>query len=474
MIGLTRRMLQGFDSLKARAEWRSVQLLGLGGGLLGFVGDFVQPAFDGHSPLRGPLGWMVLAGLLATAIAWWIYRHRERAASGITPTRHCARVLLASGTVTGVLLLVLVVNVVVNAPRGVAAEVITPVAQLQADLFAEQLESIGYDVTAIKQSVLRQEETLSRVAESMDLSVALARLDRAKQAQDGSRQGQVEAIESLIARGHEYSGANLSGVSFEGAQLAGGIFDMAVLHAVDLSHVKAEGANFSGSGLRFASLEGAEFSGADFSGSYAPLVLANDAKFVGANLSDANFFAADFRGADFRNASLVGAAVVFADLRGARFDGADLTGTYLTGSLLEGASFEGAVIDETDVSGALIDLEAVSASQRAGLCRRGYSGGVEWRVDLLERWPSDKFSTGFEFEQHYTKRGYFKGFSVVDTPLCKTPPDRAVGFHADYPGQAGMHLDRSYLGKAGRRGKFIQRADDRMEMLKQAYDASRP
>lgn len=468
MMMLFRRLLQGYEALKDRAGWKSVQLIGVGGGLLGFIGDFIQPAFEELNPLKGPLGWMVLAGLATTAATWWIYRHLMRAMKGAASNRNCARALLASGTVTGVLLLVLTINVAVNSPRGVAAEVITPVAQLQAELLGEQLENIGYDVAAIKRSVERQEETLSRVAESMDLSVALATLDRAREAQDGSSQGQVDAIQSLIARGYKYSGANLSGVSFRGATLSGAVFDKAVLHAVDLSGTKSDGANFSGSGLRFASLEKADFTRADLSGSYAPFVLGRDANFASANLSHANFFAADLRGADFRDAKLVGAALVFADLRDARFDGADLTGAYLTGSVLEGASFEDAVVEQTDISGAILDPAGFSEGQRSGLCQRDYRDGVEWRVDLMERWTSDRFSTGFEFEQLYTPPGYFKDFSIADTPPCDTPPDQAVGFDAAYPGQAGMHLDRSYLDKADRRTLFIQRATVQLEMLMQA------
>lgn len=473
MLPIVRRLQQGFETLRTRAGWQSVQLFGLGGGLLGFIGDFLQPVFEG-GPLAGPLGWMLLAGLVVTVGAWWALRRLERAPEKIAPTRRAARTLLASGTVTAVLFIVFIVNVAVQTPRGLAAEVITPVAQLQAELFGKHLESIGYDVAAIKQSVWRQEETLSRVAESMDLSVAMARLDRAREAQDGSIQGQVEAIEALLGRGHEYSGANLSGVSFRGANLGGGAFEKAVLHALDLREVVAEGARLAGSDLMFAALEQGNFTGASFAESYAPFVVAKAALFAEADLSGANFFAADLRGADFRNANLRGAAFVFADLREARFEGADLTGAYLTGSLLVGAQFERAVIAETDVSGARFDVAALSESQQNGLCQRRYEGDVEWRVNLIERWPSDRFSSGYEFEEHYVPRAYFEGFSATDSALCETPPDRAVGFHAAYPAQIGMHLDRSYLEKAGRRTAFVERVGQRLAVLESAYAAASP
>lgn len=473
MVPLVRRLQQSFEALRTRAGWQSVQLFGLGGGLLGFIGDFLQPAFEG-GPLSSPLGWMVLAGLVIILGAWWALRRLEGVPTKTALARRAARTLLASGTVTAVLLIVLVVNLAVQTPRGLAAEVITPVAQLQAELFGRQLESIGYDVAAIKQSVWRQEETLSRVAESMDLSVAMARLDRAREAQDGSIQGQVEAIEALLGRGHQYSGANLSGVSFLGADLSGGVFEKAVLHAVDLRQVVAERARFSGSGLRFATLEQGDFTGAGFAEAYAPFVVANAALFAEADLSGANFFAGTFQGADFRNANLRGAAFAFADLRESRFEGADLTGAYLTGALLEGAQFDRAVMAETDVSGARFDLSAFSQSQRSGLCQRRYERVVEWRVDLLERWPSDRFSSGYEFEEHYVPRAYFEGFSAADRPLCETPPDRAAGFHAAYPGQISMHLDRSYLGKAGRRTAFVERVGQRLAVLQQAYAAASP
>jgi uncharacterized protein YjbI with pentapeptide repeats len=474
MFASLRQMFAALHALKAEAGWKSVQLAAVGGGVLGFIGDFIQPEFQRTSPLWGPLGWLVLAAVVVTASAWWLHRRLQRRPAGFAAARHCARALLAGWTMTAVLLIVLAVNLVVQEPRGVAATVIEPVAKLQAELFGDALKSIGEDVAAIERSLQHQEKTLSHVAESMDLSVALSLLDRASAARDGSRQGQVKAIESLLARGYEYAGADFSGVAFQGANLSGGVFRKAKLHAVELGKVDARGANFSGSGLRFGNLEAADFSGADLSASYSPFVYARGAVFRGANLSPTNLFGSDLRDTNLRDAKLRGAALAFADLRGARLDGADLTGAYLIGALLEGASLDDVTFDMTDVSGAVLDIARLSASQKRGLCQRSNNDVVGWRIDLIEKWPSNKYSTGFQFEQLYTRGAAFRGFARKELASCDGPPDRAIGFDAAYPAQQSMHLDRAYLAKAGRQRRLVERVNAHAALIAEARNAGDP
>ena len=454
--------------LKFRAGWQSMRFAAYGAGALGFFGDFFQPYFEGKDPFTGPLAWIFLlvfpASLAVTAVFW----HSCKQSQSARRVRYSARFVLLGWTSTSVVLVVIAVNFLMNEPRGIAASIFTPVGKIQAELFEKELREIGYDVAAIKQSVKRQEETLSQVADTMNLSVALAIIDRAKAAKDGSHQGQVRAIENLLARGHEYSSSDLSGISFAGANLTNGVFAKAKLHAVDLSRVIASRADLSGSGMRFARLEHGNFSEAKISGSYAPFVSGQSGNFQRTNLSRSNFFGSNFRGADFRHANLQHAAFTFADLRDAKFDGADLTGTLLIGSLLDGASFAGALFSDTDVKGTSLDLSHLSAAQRKSVCQHSNEASVRWRVDLIKKWPSNKYSTGYEFERLRTRHRYFQVFSQNKLARCRTAPDRAVGYHAGYPGSASLHLDRAYLNKGNREKQFLERVDKQSDLIAQA------
>lgn len=310
---------------------------------------------------------------------------------------------------------------------------------------------------------------------AVDVAALQAVLDRAVEKRDGAMQGQVDAIEALIQRGYTFDNADLAGISLEGADLSGGVFTGALLQAADLTGVSARGTNMQGTDLRFARLVQGRFAEALLSGSYAPFIWGQEADFEGADLRQGNFFAADLRGASFRDADLRGAALAFADLRGATFDGANLTGAYLAGSILDGATFENATVDNTEFTGATAAAFALTARQRAGACRHeprldgvGTGGLLPWRVDLMERWASNKYSTGYEFDDILHSSWLLPGFSQMALPRCTSTPDAPPRYDAGgSPATRTIALDRSYLSKARRYPAFRQRVSSHLELLKE-------
>jgi len=314
------------------------------------------------------------------------------------------------------------------------------------------------------QAVSKRNDVFMRsVNSNMDLTVALSLLDRAQQSRDGSDQGQIDAIESLLARGHNYDNSDLSGISFRGAHLAKANFKGARLHFVNLTSVKAEGADFSDTGLRFARLDEGNFEGASLSQSYSPFLWGEKAIFNKANLSGANFFSADLRNASFRGANLKNTSFAFADLRGAHFDDADLTGAYFIGAVLDGAIFTGATIADTDFNAAAADNIKLTSNQLLGICR--HESALKWFVKVLEQWPSNKYSTGLEYETIVDSQ---YEWSIENKSLPLRPAAtaaKAAGFDAQFPAEQQFHLDRSYVEKAGRYEAVHDRVETHVRFL---------
>lgn len=334
------------------------------------------------------------------------------------------------------------------------------------------------DIMRITEAYFERDAPPAQTLSKLDLTTALSLLDRAIETKDGSMQGQVQALESLLARGYEYNDADLRFLSLRGANLSGGVFKGARLYGSDLRDTQMQGADFSYAVLSFTRLDEVQAPGVILYNVYAPFLWAGNANFEGANLSRANFFSADLRGANFRNADLRGAA--FADLRGATFDGADLTGAYLPGAVLDSATFAGATIDNTEFTGAVADKFLLSPRQLQGVCRhttqvsRGpmISGSLlDYSVMLTERWPSNRFSSGLEFDDIYDgrsdMRAAFRSFSGKSLTLCTADVEGPRGHDSRFLGHETLVFDREYLLIAGRREAFRKRIYDHVTILQE-------
>lgn len=322
----------------------------------------------------------------------------------------------------------------------------------------------------------------SAPAPQMDLATSQFILDRARKSRDGSMQGQGEALKFLLDQGHTFVSSDFVGIALAETNIAGGTFSGAQFDGANLQGIEAAKANFQEADFRFAETAGAGFQGANLKRSYAPFVDGSTEEkrtnFEDADLNEANFRGADLRNANFRNASLRGTALAFADVRRANFDGADLTGAYLTGAVLDGATFVNATFENTGFLGASISDVSLTERQRKGACRHENMhvisrGDLPWRIDLMERWPSTRYSTGYEYEVLVRSRKILKGFGDRSLPLCMTAPDRPPDYHAKYLGEHTIGLDRSLIAVAGRRGNYRKRVDAQAQFLERTLSHTR-
>lgn len=139
----------------------------------------------------------------------------------------------------------------------------------------------------------------------------------------------------------KFNDANLSGANLEGADLREAFFNRAILKRANLEEAFLRHAL-----LKKANLEEANLEGADLLWAKLP-----EANLSGANLIGVKLYDADLSGAFLRNANLVGANLEEANLRDADLKGAVLDGVNLKRAKLDGANLEGA--DLSGVKGLL-------------------------------------------------------------------------------------------------------------------------
>ena len=177
----------------------------------------------------------------------------------------------------------------------------------------------------------------------------------------------------FAAVGPDFSGNDLRGINFQGANLAGADFTGADLRNANLSNANLAGAIFGNTRLTDGDanpviLKGAQLDGATLNFKGTSLRYVN---LSGLNLQGADFTETDLRNANLSNANLAGAIfgnTCLGDSNGNRaiLVGASLDGTVLnftnsvlrfadlSGLNLEGADFTGADLRNTNLSGAIL------------------------------------------------------------------------------------------------------------------------
>jgi uncharacterized protein YjbI with pentapeptide repeats len=450
-------------------------------GVFGFLATALGLAADVGTPWAGLLG-LLCAGSLAIAalslVACAILGRRAPGPATVRLRRMASGLAVYALAALVVFVPLYGLNRIVGG-TGILGETVPAVAAFQEQIDA-RLDRVERALAVLTESVddqteaaRVQTEAVEALGETMTLSVALDIVDRVQSARDGSNQGQAQALATLIGQGFDFAGSDFSGVSFRGAVIDGAEFSQGRLHFADLRGVSARGTSFAGSGLRLVRADAdSDFTGADLSGVYAPLLEAPGARFDGADLMGANFHGADLAGASFRGADLGGAAFVHADLRGADLSDADLTGAHLVGALLDGANLDGATFADTNLLAAVRDPATLTPSQRAGACRHQASPR-DSRMELVERWESDRFSSGYEFDD-LNGDGWVPPGPADDLslPVCTSPVDSAIGFEATFPFYVRFFLDRPYLARAGRREAARDRFDAFRARLAEAREGA--
>ncbi len=483
-------------------------------GKVGSIATVLGLASDIGSPWQDFLSWLITLAAAVAVVALilrWLFWSADGQTGWAGRLRRFATSAAASSSICFVVFALLFqAQLAFSGPGGLVAEQMPAVAELQNRIAArldrlddalavlrgdmsatregigklnvtaeetrQGVESLNQTAEATREGVERLAEKTGKTQsgveslnEQMEFSVALAIIDRVREAQDGSLQGQGRAFAALLAEGYDFVGADFSGVAFRGTDLSGADFSESELNFADFRSAILRDATLAGSYMKLAQADGAsDFAGADLSGVYAPLLDAPGANFDSARLRGSSFYAGNFRGAQFAGADLSGSAFAYADLRDSDLRGANLSGAHLVGALLTGAQLDGAIFDQTNMLAAVLDPVALSAPQRAAACR--HRGSLQYgygRFAMVERWESNKYDSGYEFDDINEYEADFPtpGYDDVSLPVCTSDPASAEGFSAVYPFDEEFRLERTYLEKAGRRNKAEVRFRDFRERL---------
>ena len=301
----------------------------------------------------------------------------------------------------------------------------------------------------------------------MDVQTARAVLDRAVAAKNLSNQGQVEAIETLLADGDTYENADLSGIRLAGANLAGGTFSRAMLTGTDLSESTAKEADFSKANLDFANLNGADLTGANLESAWLEFTDAESTVFTDAQASRVSFLGANLRGADFRNADLRDASFIMADLSGARLDGANLENTLFFATLLEDVTFEDATFSNTEITGSALSEGALTSGQAGGTCTtlEDLAEGPRFQVWFTEEYGSAPDDPVESLLQEWY---YLKPFPTSGLARCAARSENDDGIYWTFRNEL---YDTALISKTGRRSDWVSRIVNHMSMMTATLNA---
>jgi uncharacterized protein YjbI with pentapeptide repeats len=211
-----------------------------------------------------------------------------------------------------------------------------------------------------------------------------SRQDDHRRAQAAERQSLQISVGQRDLSGIDLSGANmkyfyLAGKRMNGANLAKGRLDNAVLHRATFV-----GADLDGAWLRDADLTGARFT---------------DATLDGAHLEDAQLYSSDLRDISLEDAHLESAVLTDArisgDLRGADLENAILDNTALKRANLIGADLRGSWLVDADLRNAyLYGANLRGSEQHPGRTQStlGYARLTGAKYDAKTRWPRTPYA----------------------------------------------------------------------------------
>lgn len=453
-----------------------VRTLKLGGTVtvLGLAGDFMEPIVELKLNWWG-LGLSVLALLIGAIFVRGLFHNRDKAHQDNMVAR------VKGMSVIGIIVfgLVSVLNV---ANGGPVSRQFPEVAALQDRLAGveKKLEETKVIVEEIAETTSQASETLDRIDQRDDLIATLSHLDRVTEAKDLTDRGQVRMIEKLLAGGHNFSGFDLSGVALDGLAVEGANLKSIALSFSRLNEAAIFNSDLSGMSARFAEMRSSKFDGSDLANAKFSFVTADNASFRAVEAIGASFYSIILRGGDLSGADLRGASFQFADLREAHLDNANLRDTVLSGAILAGASLQGARFDNTDVTGTVIDLSALTKAQRAGICVREPLGGqARIGVTVIERIPSQRFSSGIENKRIVDQYTYVHDFVRRGLPICRKGGLSAKWFYEARGVEVhdldfGVAFDTELVGKAGRARALNARIRAHLELMAEFLSENKP
>jgi len=305
---------------------------------------------------------------------------------------------------------------------------------------------------------------------TIDINNAPQLLDRALKTRNGSKQGQIEALEFLLKSGYEFNNTNFDGVNLKAihlpkANLRESSFDFSLLDGS-----KFEEADLSQSTLNFATATKLVLDNGKLFNARASFLEARNASFKGADLSYSVFFGCDFSNADFTGAILEGTVFSLCTLNGAIFDKSDLTHSWLYGSILDKASFKGALVKNTDIGGSVV-LNGVfpfEEEQKKNLCRNlnyynARDNRANFRFDVVEEDVRTEMGGG-RFDMIMEERRLFRNFGGTTFNDCAIVPgleDRKFQFN-----EARIRKTNEFLDIKSRRFYLRKKVKEHLNLLK--------
>ncbi len=202
-----------------------------------------------------------------------------------------------------------------------------------------------------------------KLVEGINLSTAMQTLDRAMAARDGSNQGQVKAIETLLQNGHTYNNTNFMGIALENARLTNTSFNSCDFRTCNLKKTTFKGSKVNKANLGFANLRDANFNKCISTSTKYHYVQGSNSTFQNANLTNSSFFLSDLSKVNFSRANLTNAAFAFCDLTNANFENAIVKNTIFFNCILNKASFSNADVENINITGSVSNSVVFSGSQ---------------------------------------------------------------------------------------------------------------
>ncbi len=445
--------------LRSDAGWRSRRLAPLVVTALGLASDFLSPWFDILSKLLPAAIIIMIAGLW-----FWLRAYRQ---GEVAP--RSASIALYGLVSTGILAPIFSLNVLAGGDKGLMATVF-PFAEDAQIVVAERLDRIELALNVLNGKMDVQTVAIENVKQTMERSLAVEVLNMAMERRNGSRQGQVEALQSLLGHGYDFIESDFSGISFRGGQFDHGIFSGGDKILADFRQASFTYANLEGSNLAFSNLRETDFSKANLDMVRAEFSDARNADFSEADVRNANFYGADLRNADLSKAELSSTSLAYADLRGANLRQANLAGAYLTGALLdENTDLTGATFDNTNMLSVIAERDYFSHRQITGFCRHSvfdtrhflriiedrsgptFAGGRKYE-NLVESWP---------MHETVYPQNLFADLRDKSFPPCDTENSAASGFSARYPLNLKIYIPQNILNVGNRRSEVKRRFEER-------------
>lgn len=357
-------------------------------------------------------------------------------------------------------------------------------SQLEMRKIKAFLSAECYKDAAIELDTKGEEEILltriceikSKIKQELNQNQAADLLDRVLDSRNGSKQGQIKAIEVLAKNYYDFNSVTFDGVNLEGlllnkVNLSNSTFDYAELNNANLNECL-----LNKTGWHFATANNAKLSSVSASESRGGFMVARNTDFSSTDLSFSFFIGCDFTGSDFSGTDLTNSTFAFCNFTDAKFDNAKLVNTSIAGSILDGATFNKTFIENTDVRGTVAEDKKfnLTEEQENGLCAHvwNYSKSsiiyptLEFSFSLIQQTPTAYFRSGVSNEVIVKEYAYFTNLGGGNCSICDNEKWYSGGKRESY-GSFRTWVKKEVIEKNNRHEFSRQRVKAQLNLLKE-------